>query len=195
MDRLFAIWQALNPQSYTINKQTSDGTFVIAANSTETATTPLAPFYDASGSKFWNSEGVRSTETFNYAYPETQRWAFGSDSDYANSVQASVQRLYGGVSNQFMGDQGFSLMARSNAQPVTPPNDGTRGPASVQKPIAEHQDQAAAPHTGFHPFRDVIGKVKDVLNGDSHNGDTIRGLDLESEIGKSKASALVIIQH
>jgi len=102
VDRLWAIWQALNPTSYTINKRDDAGTFVIKANSTVTATTPLTPFADSTGTKYWTSEGARQTSTFNYAYPETQRWKFSSDAAYQSSVRNAVQQLYGGISNQFM---------------------------------------------------------------------------------------------
>ena len=194
VDRLFAIWQALNPQSYTINKQTPDGTFVITANSIETAMTPLAPFNDASGTKYWTSEGVRSTETFNYAYPETQRWKFSSNDDYANSVMSAVQQLYGGVSNQFGGNQGFNLMATPSTLPAaravqqkqaTHPVVNGSATGSAQKPMAEPAAHAPAAHDSkSHPFREFMGK----LTGKSKQStDGTRDLDLEAEIGKRRS--------
>jgi tyrosinase len=201
VDRLFSIWQALNPQSYTINKQTPDGTFVITADSIETATTPLAPFNDASGSKYWNSEGVRQTETFNYAYPETQKWKFASDNDYANSVMTAVQQLYGGVSSQISGDQGFNLMAISSALPAAraveakaashASGDGGAS-GSAQKQITGPAVPAPAPHhSASHPFHDFVEKVKEGFTGKSGEGsDGTRGLDLESEIGKCTSNPI-----
>lgn len=49
--------------------------------------------------------------TFNYAYPETQRWAFTSESTYENSVANAVQQLYGGLSSQFSGEEALNLMS------------------------------------------------------------------------------------
>jgi tyrosinase len=196
VDRLFAIWQALNPTSYTINQPAGDGTFAISASSTETDTTPLAPFNDASGQAYWTSDGVRNTETFNYAYPETQRWMFSSDSDYMNSVQNSVNQLYGGVANQFTTDQGFNNFVAMPASAVAAPaikEKETNGSAhkatngSAQKPIAAPAPETQKP--GFHPFRDMLDKVKNTLSGDhSSTGDGTRGLDLEAEIGKDKGA-------
>lgn len=193
VDRLFAIWQALNPTSYTINQPAGDGTFVITASSIETDTTPLAPFNDATGQAYWNSDRVRSTETFNYAYPETQRWAFSSDSDYMNSVQNAVNQLYGAVPSQFAGDQGFgdnfmAIPASIPAGPVTKEKAGgssaheaTSG--SAQKPIAAPAPEAHK--SGFHPFHDILDKAKHAFSGGSESGgDGTRGLDLEAEIGK-----------
>jgi tyrosinase len=154
----------LNPSSYTINKRAGDGTFVINRNSTETATTPLAPFADATGTKYWTSESARQTATFNYAYPETQRWKFSSDADYQNSVRSAVQQLYGGISNQFM--------AMST-------------PAII--PSTENVEAASAPPAEQHPFRDLVGNIKEGILGHSNGGDGTRGIDLESEIGKCKS--------
>ena len=189
VDRLFAVWQALNPTSYTINQPAGDGTFVITASTIETDTTPLAPFNDATGNNYWTSDAVRSTETFNYAYPETQRWAFSSDSDYANSVQNAVNQLYGAVTNQFAGDQGFNNFVAMPASTPAPPaieekvhNGSANGAGSqaAQKPIAAPAPEA---HQS-HPIRDMIGKVKESLTGHSSSGEATRGLDLEAEIGK-----------
>jgi tyrosinase len=118
VDRLFAIWQALNPTSYTINKTTDDGTFVIKANSIEKATTPLAPFADKSGTSYYNSLQVQQTEAFNYAYPETQRWAFKSDSAYQDSILNTVQQLYSGLSSQIFSATGSNFVATSVSAPA-----------------------------------------------------------------------------
>lgn len=189
VDRLFAIWQAINPSSYTIDEPTQDGTFVIQAGSVETSTTPLAPFVDASGTNYWTSEGVRQTETFNYAYPETQRWAFTSDSDYQNSVANAVQQLYGGLSNQFTGADALNLMAAPLPSAAAAPvikeqvetahsNNATNEAASgsAQKPVADT-------NSGFHPFHNLAERVKDSFSG--HHQAERGGLDLEKEIGKA----------
>jgi tyrosinase len=170
---------------------------VITASSIETATTPLAPFNDATGKTYWNSERVRSTETFNYAYPETQRWAFSSDSDYMNSVQNAVNQLYGAVPSQFAGDQGFgdnfvAMPASVPAAPATKERAGNgsaheAASSSAQKPIAAPAPEAHK--SGFHPFRDMLGKAKHALSDDSETGgDGTRGLDLEAEIGKDNGN-------
>jgi len=193
VDRLFAIWQALNPTSYTINQPAGDGTFVIAATSTETETTPLAPFNDATGKKYWTSERVQNTQTFNYAYPETQRWAFSSDSDYMNSVQNAVDQLYGGAANQLASDQGLDNFIALPATAATnstiketskaTPSGGVSD-ASEQKPLAAQP--AAAHKAGFHPIRTAVGIVQNTFSGSSPAADDhARGLDLEAEIGKN----------
>jgi tyrosinase len=194
VDRLFAIWQAINPSSYTINEPTQDGTFVIQAGSTETSTTPLAPFADASGTNYWTPEGVRQTETFNYAYPETQRWAFASDSDYQNSVANAVQQLYGGLSNQFTGDEAFNLMAVPTPAAAAAPviKDKVEAAHSVGSANVPASDSAQKPvadtHSGPHLFHNLAERVKDSF---SHHHQAERGgLDLEKEIGKRTSEPL-----
>ncbi|KAH8787772.1 common central domain of tyrosinase-domain-containing protein [Hyaloscypha finlandica] len=204
VDRLFAIWQALNPTSYTIRERTQDGNFVTQAGSVETSSTPLTPFVDASGSTYWTSEGVRRTETFNYAYPETRRWAFTSESVYESNVANAVQQLYGGLSNQFSGEEAFNLMSVRPTDAATAPaikkkvetshsasisNRSATGHAngaasgSAQKPIADTS-------TGFHPFHNIAERVKGAVSGQDpkpeHQAER-GGIDFEKEIGKPAA--------
>ena len=158
---------------------------MISSNSTETDTTPLAPFNDATGQTFYTSDNVRSTETFNYAYPETQRWAYPSDSAYQASVQTAVQTLYGGVSNQFAG---LNLVAKPAALAAAPAKEH-----AAQKPLAEPAAPAPAPHhAGFHP----IQAIKKAFEGEPSNlEESTRGLDLESEIGTCTSPIPFALPH
>lgn len=100
VDRLFALWQAIHPDgrdSFVTAQPTESGTFTTTVGSTETKTSPLTPFYNAADS-FWTSDGVRSTLTLGYAYPETQSWNFASPKELQSSVADAVNRLYGGSS-------------------------------------------------------------------------------------------------
>ncbi|ETS78584.1 hypothetical protein PFICI_10646 [Pestalotiopsis fici W106-1] len=101
VDRLFAIWQALhddpgNTATYVTPRPAAEGNFYTRAGSTESAATPLMPFVEfpggspTSGGTFWTSEGVRSTKTFGYVYPETQDWLFPRREDIAQELR----RLY-----------------------------------------------------------------------------------------------------
>ncbi|PQE33295.1 tyrosinase precursor protein [Rutstroemia sp. NJR-2017a WRK4] len=153
VDRQFAIWQALNPTSYAIDKPSGEGTFSIQSGTQETSKTPLAPFNDATGKTFWNSDGARYTTTFNYAYPETQQWKFPTQQQYQNSVLAAVQKLYGATSNQFMSLMGVNttaLAAASQAQ--------LQGLVAGQKPL-QQAAQPAELSRGGEDFEAQIGKA------------------------------------
>ncbi|TDZ67999.1 Tyrosinase [Colletotrichum trifolii] len=101
IDRLFAIWQAINdkpgdPLTYVTDKRADAnwGNFVVKAGDWETINTPLAPFARA-GTKerqeFWTSAGVRYTDAFGYAYPETVKARFPTPKDVINELD----RVYG----------------------------------------------------------------------------------------------------
>lgn len=161
---------------------------MITSASTETAQTPLAPFSDATGTKFWTSELVRQTETFNYAYPETQKWAFSTAADYTSSVQQAVLGLYGGATNKVLGIQSLSAASEDISKTTNKKkaaNGSTEGSAEgpVDEQVLPARDIEAAPQS--HPVQAVLGKVKEVFASDSEKeDDSNRELDLESEIGK-----------
>lgn len=90
IDRCFAIWQALNPESYVTPKAAAYSTFTMTAGSIQDASTPLKPFYDAGGSNFYSSEDVVTTESFGYAYPETLQGG-----NITSQVIKAINLLYG----------------------------------------------------------------------------------------------------
>ncbi|PSN64506.1 Di-copper centre-containing protein [Corynespora cassiicola Philippines] len=88
VDRIFAMWQALNPDSYVEPVRNPNPTFTTPGNSIGDAKSPLTPFHKDTSGTFWNSEDVRSTTTFGYTYPEL------SSSD-TPSLTSRVNALYG----------------------------------------------------------------------------------------------------
>ncbi|KAL2136200.1 hypothetical protein VTI74DRAFT_5078 [Chaetomium olivicolor] len=70
-------------------------TFSATGGETQTKDTPLAPFWDKSGTKFWTSAQVKDTIPFGYAYPETQRWQFQDQTSYQADIRRAVTALYG----------------------------------------------------------------------------------------------------
>lgn len=95
VDRLWAIWGSLNPDSYVEPGESGVDSFTAKEGTVEDVNTQLKPFWDGSGSNFWNSTGVKETTTFNYAYPETQKWKFANVADYQRNVKSTVAQLYG----------------------------------------------------------------------------------------------------
>ena len=95
VDRLWAIWQELNPNSDMTPRPAPYSTFSATAGQSQTKDTPLAPFWDKSGTKFWTSAQIKSTLTFGYAYPETQKWLFADTPAYQANIRQAVTSLYG----------------------------------------------------------------------------------------------------
>ncbi|KAF7957392.1 hypothetical protein EAE96_002977 [Botrytis aclada] len=90
IDRCFAIWQTLNPNSYVTPREASYSTFTMPAGTTQDVSTPLKPFYNAGGNDFYTSSDVVSTESFGYAYPETLQ----GGNTTAQAIKA-INLLYG----------------------------------------------------------------------------------------------------
>jgi tyrosinase len=96
IDRCFAMWQVINPNSYVVPEPATYSTFTSSAGDTQDSTSPLTPFHaDASG-KFWTSDSVRSAGAFGYAYPET---ANSTGVNVTTQVIGAINKLYGSTSN------------------------------------------------------------------------------------------------
>lgn len=96
MDRLWAIWQDLNPNATMSPRPAPYSTFSATSGESQTKDTPLAPFWDKSGTKFWTSAQIKDTVTFGYAYPETQKWRFPNQQQaYQADIRRAVTALYG----------------------------------------------------------------------------------------------------
>ena len=93
VDRIFAIWQALYPDSYVTSEVDSFGTYTNRAGSTEDVNTPLTPFHSNTGGTLYTSTSARSTRTFGYSVPEVVDWNVSKDQLAANTRRA-VNQLY-----------------------------------------------------------------------------------------------------
>ncbi|KAF3097979.1 hypothetical protein TWF569_009000 [Orbilia oligospora] len=115
VDRLFAIWQAINPKSYVTPQQNGGGTYGVPWNQNDDSNSPLEPWLTRAGWRF-NSNTVRDTATFGYGYEEVpkhtyansptglRRFAMKAVTDlYGNRVASSSKRkrdLYSSEENQ-----------------------------------------------------------------------------------------------
>ncbi|OAP63560.1 hypothetical protein AYL99_02787 [Fonsecaea erecta] len=79
VDRLFAMWQALYPDSYIQPTVNAYGSYYENVGFVDSGTTALAPFHSDDGSTLFTSDDVRSTRTFGYSYPELPDWEMSPD--------------------------------------------------------------------------------------------------------------------
>jgi tyrosinase len=93
IDRLFAVWSAINPNSYVLPQTNEEGTFAIPAGSTEDTNTPLKPFRKDAAGSFHASTTARLTSTFGYTYPEVVDWNV-IPTQLAANVRSIVNALY-----------------------------------------------------------------------------------------------------
>ncbi|RDI89614.1 hypothetical protein Vi05172_g503 [Venturia inaequalis] len=92
IDRLWAMWSAINPGSYVIPLKNDQGTFAQPTGTVEDINTPLLPFR-SQGSEFHTSATVRDMKDFGYSYPEIVDWEV-SATELASNVRTAVNRLY-----------------------------------------------------------------------------------------------------
>ncbi|MCJ1352324.1 MAG: hypothetical protein MMC33_002308 [Icmadophila ericetorum] len=143
VDRLFAIWQTLNPTSWfdTADKELpNDGTWSIPQDQIDTPTTSLAPFHTDANGTYFDSNGCRGWLQCGYSYPELQPWlskynSTGSFNNnlYISDLKATINSLYGSTRNLMLSSPNLvaqSLMPQLRAEP---------GPRQVTSAV-EHDD-------------------------------------------------------
>jgi tyrosinase len=138
-------------------------TFNAIRGASQNQDTPLSPFWDKSGTKFWTSAQVKdSAATFGYAYPETQKWKFTSTQAYQASLRQAVTALYGGnVFRNFLAN--VATREVSGAPSVAAATVGIAA-MSLAGPIPENTEEtkpAAAPAVAAAPAqKKLIGEAK-----------------------------------
>ncbi|QSZ35676.1 hypothetical protein DSL72_006798 [Monilinia vaccinii-corymbosi] len=96
VDRCFALWQVLNPNSYVVPEKASFDTYTIKAGDYIDQYTPLTPFYTpGDNDTFWNSASSIKTESLNYVYPETI-----PGGNITERVIQAINRLYGSTATE-----------------------------------------------------------------------------------------------
>lgn len=135
IDRLWAIWQELNPDSYMTLHPAPYATFNAADGETQTRDTPLAPFWNKTGTRFWTSGEVKDTHTFGYAYPETQKWRFPDQKSYQTNIRHTVVKLYGtNAIADFLANRSQRREAHTRAAKALDPRSTTDVPAAPLPP-------------------------------------------------------------
>jgi len=93
VDRLFAIWQAIYPDSFVTAQKNAFGTFTDAPGGIETADTALTPFHTTSPGQLHTSTTARHTKSFGYTYPEVVDWNVDA-TQLASNVRTKFNALY-----------------------------------------------------------------------------------------------------
>lgn len=99
VDRVFAIWQALNPDAWVTPSRALVKSYTTREGQIQNASTPLTPFFANANGTFWTSDGVRDHTKFGYTYPELVRAADGTaDKTVSRVAVQAVNRMYGSFS-------------------------------------------------------------------------------------------------
>ena len=90
VDRLFALWQGINPNSYGASQAAPHATWTIPAGQVQDANSPLTPFHKNTNGDFWTTNQVRDWKVFKYTYPE-----FSNSDGSPAAIMSAVNKLYG----------------------------------------------------------------------------------------------------
>lgn len=136
VDRLFAMWQAVYPNSYGGSQVAPASTWTVPKGSTQNANSPLTPFHrDASGN-FWTTTGVRDWKVFKYTYPE-----FANSDGSKSAIQGYINRLYGPNASATAGSSKKRNVARqatsasSSAAPSATPSAAANATVDDPTPL------------------------------------------------------------
>lgn len=97
IDRLFSMWQVLNPDSWVPPTPAVLPSFTTRRGDVQTGQTPLTPFFiDNSGANFWTADSARDPLVFGYTYPELSGVPLAERSSRVRSqVIESINANYG----------------------------------------------------------------------------------------------------
>ncbi|KAL4861988.1 hypothetical protein BDV12DRAFT_179541 [Aspergillus spectabilis] len=102
IDRLFAIWQELNPDKFfTEGYQGDFDQKVIGLPTTVTPTTPLRPFHKDEEGNYWTSEEVRDFRALGYSYPDVHPVKPGTEPGVTFDTDAYKTKLFEGVTLKY----------------------------------------------------------------------------------------------
>ncbi|KAJ7839882.1 photo-regulated tyrosinase [Mycena leptocephala] len=93
VDRLLALWSAMNPDAWVTPGPAIDGTFTIPWAKTLTVDTDLTPFW-RDQKKYWSSADVKTTAVFNYRYTDFDNLDMTDRETVYSSIYTTVSRLY-----------------------------------------------------------------------------------------------------
>jgi len=155
IDRLFAIWQTINPNSWMDSQTIKDGTGVLVPGQKVDENTPLKPFRSDTAGNFWTSKTARHTTTFGYNYPETS-------SGTPSSARIAVNKLYGPSSGKKVTKK-RGMHPRRNEPSASSPVSATTSAKITNKPLAAAVAAGIAPSAA--PAADVATAPKALAPG------------------------------
>ncbi|RVD89614.1 uncharacterized protein DFL_000614 [Arthrobotrys flagrans] len=120
VDRIFTMWQTLNPDAYKFSGRTRMGTWAVPFNTVVDEKTPLYPFRK-SADAFFTGADVEDPKQFGYSYAET-------DSGNSRDTLIAINKLYGARTPAFTiknARDGSRRQKRQETNPVASVVDGS----------------------------------------------------------------------
>lgn len=147
VDRMLALWQAINPGVNVTPGSSEDGNWTIKANTQVDVTTALTPFWNGPQS-YWNSTGTTKFQDMGYIYPEFQGLNLNDAKAVRVAIAKKVNQLYGGQEVTLPVEPPTGLPA---PVPAPAPAPGPQPGGGAQQPIPPTLPGGAVAHKGEIP--------------------------------------------
>lgn len=125
VDRLFALWQTINPDSYVPSATAPHSTWVIPSGASLNADYPLEPF-NKDASSYWTSNDVRDWTALGYTYPE-----FITSDGEKSDIATYINGLYGNKPTLSASDISAQVPSTQASSNSTKTPSSTRGSNST----------------------------------------------------------------
>lgn len=93
IDRIFALWQALNPSNYIVPQSNTVGSYYEAVGTVDSNTSELAPFHSDAANTMFTPERVRDISSLGYTYPELTDLPKSND-EQLKELRRRINNLY-----------------------------------------------------------------------------------------------------
>ncbi|KIP02309.1 hypothetical protein PHLGIDRAFT_130799 [Phlebiopsis gigantea 11061_1 CR5-6] len=121
VDRLLALWSAVNPDVWVVDGPAVGGTWTIPADATVGDKTDLTPFWNAQ-TTYWESAEVTGTTKFGYTYPEFNGLDLADKQAVKRAITQKINELYGFTDDDFSA-QSIAAPPASDAQQTVQTRD------------------------------------------------------------------------
>lgn len=125
VDRLFALWQTINADSWVPSSTAPHSTWVIPSGASLNGDYPLEPF-NKDASSYWTSNEIRDWTVLGYTYPE-----FTTSDGEKSDIATYVNGLYGNKPSLSAGDISAQVPETQVASNSTKTPSNTRGSNST----------------------------------------------------------------
>jgi tyrosinase len=139
VDRIFAMWQAINPTKYRGEQDASEATWTIASGDANDENSNLTPFLKDNSGNFWTPIQLRYwNTTFAYTYPE-----FSNSRGDRAAIVSYARKLYGPSATATAGSSKRTAapepVAAADAAPTPAPvfDSSSSAEEAVEAPVVE----------------------------------------------------------
>jgi len=160
VDRMLALWQALNLGVGVTPGSSEDGNWTIKANTQVDSTSSLTPFWNGAQS-YWNSAETTNFNSIGYTYPEFVGLNMKDPNAVKAAIAVKVNQLYSGLPTT--GGSPRALMSAAVAGNNSQEAAQFVGAPQAQKPMGQPAPAQSAGSAASHQYGigDILGNLND----------------------------------